>query len=83
MCKLFNVASLSCAPRISGDGFGTGGVSSELGRGLRHVHHAGDRLTAALSAGGLRPNLQDTGVYLSIQFHKLYSSLSGNYSWKA
>lgn len=65
MCTLFNVAILSCASRIPGEVFGTGCVSSELGRGLRHVHHAGDRLTAAPSAGGLRPTLQDTGISLN------------------
>lgn len=30
-----------------------GGVSAELGRGLRHLHHAGDWSAAATSSGGL------------------------------
>lgn len=48
--------------RLPGQVSGTGSVPVELGRGVCHLHHAGDRSSASTTAGGLRPALQDTGT---------------------
>ncbi len=48
--------------RLPGEVPGTGSVPVELGRGFRHLQHAGDRSSASSTAGGLRPALQDTGA---------------------
>lgn len=46
-------ADMSCDCRVPGEVSRAGGVSAELGRGLRHLHHAGDWSTAAASSRGL------------------------------
>ena len=48
--------------RVPSEVSGAGGVSAELGRGLCHLHHAGDWGTVATSFGGLRPALQNSGT---------------------
>lgn len=58
---------------------GTGSVSAELGRRLRHLHHAGDRSAVASTPGGVRPTLQNTGREVfrrSVRMKTLFVSLS-------
>lgn len=55
-------ANVSCDCRVPSKVSGAGSVSTELGRRLRHIHHAGDWSTVAASSGGLRPTLQNSGI---------------------
>lgn len=61
--NVFLLAALMCPVfcRVPRQVSGTGSVSAELGRRLRHLHHAGDRSAVASTPGGVRPTLQNTG----------------------
>lgn len=55
-------ANMSCDCRVPSEVSRAGGVSTELGRGLRHLDYAGDWSTAAASPGGLWPTLQNSST---------------------